>query len=405
MPLFERSYNDIVGSMLLDLTSNTRINRVSPGSKTRALLEIVSRNLNQAYKVFDINLARAFLSGATGTYIDLIGELLGTPRLGTETAKASTSSRVIKFYVNTGTFGAINGAAAITIPAGTIVSTRTDSSGIIYKLPVGVVLSAAVAEQFIPVEALSPGESSNVGADSLLFHNFTGYTDNANNTLKVTNISGIFNGANIENDVNYKFRISKSALASEAGNPTAVLLAALSTPGVANVLLQNRATGIGTFKVLIKSVTPSVSLALIDNVQAAIESVSSLGVIPIADRPDETGMSFTLTMRYHNGTSTEEKDVIEEQVRLAIADYVNSLDIAEDFIVNQLVERVLSVSPNIKDIGRPNKPFDEMFIFKESRLRDAKLRQELIENYIPQGIERVIIEPTLKEPITILRGN
>jgi uncharacterized phage protein gp47/JayE len=405
MPLFERSFNDIVGDAILDLTTNSRINRISPGSKARAILEAVSRNTNQAYQVFDLNLARAFLSGASGTYIDLIGELMNTPRLGTATAQASASSKVIKFFVDTGNFGGINGGGSISIPAGTLISTSSNNGGVVYRMPTGVTLTNSLSELFIAVEAVSPGEFANVGAGSLRFHNFTNYVDNANNTLRVVNLSGIFNGANTEDDINYKYRVSRSALSSEAANQTAVLLATLSVPGVANVLLQNRAFGIGTFKVLIKSITPSVSEALLDNVQASIESVSALGTKPLADKPNETGMAFTVTVFYQNGVSEAEKDNIEIQVKSSMSDYVNGLDIGEEFVVNELVERVLSVSSSIKDIGTTSKPFDTMSVYKETRLRDSKIRQELIANYIPISIERIIMEPSLQEPITIIRGN
>lgn len=405
MPLFARSYNDILGDAILDLTNNSVINRISPGSKARAILETVSRNTNQAYQIFDLNLARAFLSGASGTYLDLIGELMAMPRLGTATAAASATSEVIKFYVVTGTFGNINGTASISLPAGTLISTNANATGIVYKLITGVTLNSGASEQFVDVTALSPGENANVGTASLIYHNFTNYTDSANNSLLVVNLSGIFNGANTESDTNYKYRLSQSTLASEAGNQTAILLAAISTPGVANVLLQNRSTGIGTYKIIIKSITPSVSPALIDNVQAAIEAISSLGIRPTADRPNETGMAFTVTLFYQNGTSDDDKTNIEAQVRTAIAGYVNNLDIGQTFILNQLVETILSVSASISDIGKPNQPIDSMTVYKETRLRTSKITQTLLQNYIPLSIERIIIEPSLQQPITMLRGN
>lgn len=403
MPLFERSFSDLVGDMVLDLTSDTRITRVSPGSKARAILEIVSRNLNQAYKIFDLNFARAFLSGASGKYLDLLGEILGVPRLGTQLAQASATSAIQKFFVQSGTFGDINNGTSIAIPAGTIVSSQSDANGITYKLTTGIILSSAASEQFVDVQAISPGEASNVGSEILQFHNFTNYTDIANDTLKCINIAGIFNGADIEIDPNYRFRISRSALASEAANQTSILLAALSVPGVANVLMQNRATGIGTFKVLIKSVTPSVQQNLIDQVQANIDQVTAEGIRGIADKPNETGMSFNISLSYRNGIGDDEKLSIDQQVEQAITDYVNNLDIGEEFIVNELVQRVLTVSPNIKDMGQPNKPVDQLFLYKETKLRDNKIRQQLFDNYTPTLVERIIIEPTVPNPIVITR--
>src|SRR5579863_3844770 len=303
MPLFARSFNDLLADAITNLTSNSLVNKTSPGSKARAILEATNRNIAQAYQTFDLNLARALLSGATGTYIDLIGELVNVPRLGSTAANSSSTSQTVKFYVDSGNFGGINGGGSITIPAGTLISTQANAGGVVYQMPTGVTLTNSLSELFFAVEAVSPGAASNVGAGALTFHNFTNYTDNANNTLRVINLSGIFSGADMEDDINYKYRISQSALSAEAANQTAVLLAALSTPGVANVLLQNRSYGIGTFTVLIKSITPSVSDSLIDNVQAAISTVSALGALPLADRPNETGMAFTVTVYYQNGVS------------------------------------------------------------------------------------------------------
>ncbi len=401
--LFERPFADLVGEMVIDLTSSTRITRTSPGSKARSIIEVVSRNLNQAYKIFDLNFARAFLTGASGKYLDLLGEILSIPRLGSEIASADSESQIQKLFVETGTFGDINGNAPIVIPAGTIFSSQTNAGGITYRMTTGVVLSIGASEQFVSTEAVSPGEASNVGSEILTFHNFTNYTDVSNNTLKTLNVAGIFNGADVETDTNYRFRISKSALSSEAANQTSILLAALNVPGVANVLMQNRSTGIGTYTVFIKSITPTVSQNLIDQVQANIDQVTAQGVRGTADRPNETGMSFVISITYRNGIGDDEKDAIEDQVRLAIADYVNNLDIGEEFILNEVTERILSVSPNIKDIGQPNKPIDQNFIYKETKLRDNKIRQELFSNYTPTLVERVIIEQSITDQVVISR--
>lgn len=403
--LFEKSYNDLIGESMTNLVANTRLTRVSPGSKTRALLETTNRNINQVYQIFDLNFARAFISGATGKYLDFIGEILGISRLGIETAKVNASSQVIKFFVESGTFGDINNNNPIVLPAGTLISTEDGIKGIVYRVTIGTILSVSTDKQFISAEAVSTGEASNIGSETLKFHNFTNYTDTDNNTLKVLNISGIFNGANIESDINYKFRLSKSTLSSEAANQTACLLAALSVPGVANVVMQNRAFGIGTYKVLIKSVTPTVSNSLIESTEAALAAVSAQGILARADRPAETGMAFVITLTYTSGTSNDEKDLIDNQVRLAITNYVDNLDIGEEFILNELIERILSVSGNIKDLGKPNQPIDESHIYIQTKLQDNKVRQLLLSNYAPAETERLIIEPSLAEPITIIRSN
>ena len=405
MPLFERSKEEILDGMITELSTDSKLNRLSPGSKTRVLLNTVSTHTNQAYKLFDLNLARGFLSGASGKYLDFIGEALGMPRLGFESANASASAKIVKFYVETGTFGDINNGLPITISQGKIISSKQGNTGAVYRVVNGAVLGTSLSEQFVSVEAVSPGEGSRVGREGLVFHNVTEYADKDNASLLITNLSPILNGSNTETNINYKFRLSRATIAGEAGNQTAIMLAALSTPGVANVIMQNRARGVGTFRMLIKSVTPSVSTDLIDNVQQSVQSVTSMGIKDFIDRPFETGFSTALTVTYESGVSDEEKNAIESQIELAIADYVNNLDIQDLFLVGELTDRVLSVSPNIKNIGKANKPFDEIYLYKESTLKDNKIREELLTDYQSGAEERVIIEPSLPDPITISRAN
>lgn len=405
MALFARSYNDILQDSLLDLVQNTRITKLSNGAKARAITETMSRQLSTAYKIFDLNLARAFLSGASGRYLDLIGEVLGVSRAGLETARADSQSRTIRFYVDVGTFGDINDAASFTIPRGTTIAADDQFSTKVYKTVLPVVASASSSEVFVAAEAIIPGPNSNVGANILNFHDFIDYEDVDNDSLKVTNLAGIFTGAEVENDTNYRFRIANQVLSAEAANETAIRLAALLVPGVADVQIVKFAYGLGSYRLLIKSTTPSVPDSLIDAVQVSINSATALGNLGVADRPDETGMSFVITLRYKRKLPTDERDSIEDGVRAAIRDYVNNLDIAEDFILNEGVERVLGVSPDILDMGLPTKPFDNVFVYKETLLRDNKIRNELLGNYSPADAERLIIEPSVADPIRILRAN
>ena len=405
MPLFARSYNDILEDSLLELIQNTRLSKVPNGAKARAVLETVARQASTAYKIFDLNLARAFLSGASGRYLDLIGEILGVTRAGLETARADSQSRTVRFYVDVGTFGDINGEATFTVSRGTTIAADDQFDTKVYKTTLPAVASASSSEVFVAAEAVIPGPNSNVGANVLNFHDFIDYTDSANDSLKVTNVASILTGAEVENDTNYRFRISNQVLSAEAANGTAIRLAALLVPGVADVKIVKFAYGIGSFRLLIKSTTPSVPDSLINTVQVAINGIEALGNLGIADRPDETGMSLVVTLRYRRKLPGDERDTIEEGVRTALRDYINTLDIAEDFILNEGVERVLGVSSEILDMGLPNKPFDSIFVYKETLLRENKIRNELLGNYSPADSERLIIEPSVAEPIRILRAN
>jgi len=55
------------------------------------------------------------------------------------------------------------------------------------------------------------------------------------------------------------------------------------------------------------------------------------------------------------------------------------------------------------DFGVPGKPLEEIYIYRDSRLEDNRLRQKLLGDYAAEEDERVIIETTVSNPIVFNR--
>lgn len=403
MPLFARSYQELMADSIEDLATNTRLTRLSAGGKARAILEAVNERIEEQYDIFDLNLARAFVSAAPGQYLELIGALLGVYKESAVAASVDGTLQTLKWYVESGTFGNINNSTDIFIPNGTIISTRAGTTGILYKTTGDVLLSSSGSSQYFSAEALAPGEDSNVGTGLLAYHSFTNYTDYLNNTLLVKNINPIANGKNFESDDNFRFRIANRVLEAEAGNETAIRLAALTTPGVADIILLPRYRGIGTFGVIIQSITPTVSDSLIDNTIANIEKVKTMGDIAYVRGPKETGISLRTSIWYSSKLPTEEIDDIEDELRDTIRNYINNLNIGEKFLVNRMVSGLFGVSEYLSNFGITGTPIEELYIHKESDVADNKIRQRLLADYSPKSDERVIIEPSITDPIVFVR--
>jgi len=403
MPLFARTFNELVGQSLQDLATGTNVTKLSAGGKARAMLESLNKRLEEVYETFDLNLARAFVSSAPGQYLDLIGQLLGVDRDSPRSANADTDIESIKFYVESGTFGDINGGGDIYVPINTYITTGIGGTGTIYRLKAGVVLGSDSDSAWASVEATVPGSGANIGSGSLTYHTFEGYTDYENSSLLVTNIHPIDSGRDTESDANYRYRITNRVLEGEAANEIAVRLAALSVPGVADVVIKKRYRGIGTAAVIIQSVAPTVSESLIDNVTIAVERVMALGDKIYVMAPKETGLSFVITIHYKKKLDTDELDAIETDLEDTIEDYVNGLDIGESFSVNLIVSQLFSANENIANLGETGIPIDEIYLYKESRLGDNKLRQKLLGDYTPEELERIIIEPSVSSPIQFQR--
>jgi len=404
MPLFARSYQELMADSLEDLANNTNITKLSAGGIARALLEAMNTRLAEAYEIFDLNMARAFVSSAPGQFLELIGTLLGVEREPSFAANADADTQVIKFYVNTGTFGALNGGNDITLLQGTVISTLASNGGILYKTTETVTLNVADTDQWVGAIAVQPGEDANVGTSVLVYHDFTNYTDSDNSTLLVTNVHQIANGKNFESDANYRYRIVNKALEAEAANNTAIRLAVLSTPGVADAVLLPRYRGIGTVGVIIQSVLPTVSDSLIDAVTANVFKVQALGDLTFIRKPFETGVTMKVTVHYDQQLTEEELQEIENLLEDAIIEYINELDIGEDFFINRLAADLFAVSDHIANLGEPGIPFDEVYVWTESKLEDNRMRQKLLADYESEDDERVIVEPTVATPFTFIRS-
>lgn len=392
MPLFAETQEKIFGDIMNDLVNSTNISRSSPGSKMRALVEAVSKKMGRMYSTFDLNFGQAFLDGAEGKWLAYIGDMLGVPRLGETAAVVTALDRNVRFVVDLGTFGDINGGASILIPSGTIISTQAAGGGIQYRVVVNTILDAAADEAYVSVQAVRTGSAQNVGKGQLRHHTFTGYTDAVNSSLKVTNDADIVTGGDLESETNYRFRIANQVTAAENANEIAIRLAALQIPGVADITLIPFHRGIGSYDLLVKSTTPTVGDNLIASVGAAVNQVTSNGIVSRVRGPTELGLQVVGTLTYKRKLSTDEESQVLQATTQNVTDTINALDIGEEFVVQDILESVLTTSDLIKKVGITAKPFDNMFIYRPSRLEDNKVRSTLIDDYVPEADERIIVE-------------
>ena len=404
MALFAVSFQDLMADSLSDLATNTNITKLTAGAIARALLESMNRRLADAYQTFDLNLARAFVSASTGQYLELIGTLLGITRAISSPASSTAEEQTIKLYIASGSFGDINSGNDITFTEGSIISSGPQSSGVVYTATEDVVLSKNSNVGWVSAQAATTGTGANVGSGSLLFHNFIGYSDYLNSSLLVTNVVPIANGGDIESDANFRYRIVNQVTQAEAANLAAIRLSILSVAGVADVILIPRYKGIGTTGAILKSTSPTVSQDLIDQVTAAVQGVQAYGDLVYVRAPLETGISMTLTIHYGKQLSEDTLTTIESNITTSITNYINNLDIGETFLVEKMIASLFSLDPNITNIGSLNKQIDQLYVYKESALGDNRVRQNLLGDYVPGSDERVIVEQSINQPITLNRS-
>ena len=411
--VYDDKYTQLMSNAIEELRATTDITQLVPGAKARALLEIVNRELGTAYRTFSTDLLQAFVKYSTRENLEYLAELMGITR-GTVTQNEITAeNQTQKFYVEGGgTFGSINTINGIptsfTIPAGTQVYTRTltaDEQPIRYQVTDDVVCAAGSTVAYASVRAIEFGSISDVGAGSLVNHNFELYEDYNNSTLRTTNLEGIATSTDRESDVNLRYRIINQTLAAEGANNVAIRMAALSVPGVADVVLDEYSHGVGTGTVYIKGVVPVISENLIATVQAAVSRVRSFGNYVDVKQPPLVGIELVLGLNLLEPITTTAQTDLVSRVRDALYEYINGLDINDTIDPALIVRQVLAVDSNIKSTGTVTRPIDRLYIWKYSAAEDNRIRREALAGYQARNFERPIVEftalPSGEDPIRV----
>lgn len=337
--LFKKSLTELNEQAINDLQNNTEITNMSIGGVARSMLEVINKQLSDYYNVLDINQAMGFLSSAEGYFLDLIGDLFNMPRLQSERATATAADQTQRFYVTRGVLG--DYIPGLQIEAGTKVTTSDDE--ISFTVTADVSFDAAATEVYVPIESDETGVSYNVGKNALIKHNL-GLVD-----VYTVNDKPLINGSDTENDNNYRYRISNATLSAEKANETAIRLAALSVDGVADVHMSPYARGMGSYDVLVIPTEGLADSTLIAQVQDAIEEVQAYGIRGTAAAPGVVPVDIEVRVIFVEGVTDGEQESIRARVKTAIERYVVSIPIGGTFILNEMRQQIMDVSPKIRD--------------------------------------------------------
>jgi uncharacterized phage protein gp47/JayE len=402
MVFFDRTKEEIVAEALSKLSSNTNITQLSPGSKARFLLDTVSSEQAAQHEIFDTNLMQAFIKYANGRFLDFFGDMMNLPRI--EPTHADATDNNFMFYVDSGTFGSINGGSGFTIPAGTTVSTIPYSGNIItpgiqdqpviqYRTLSAITCATGEQAVYAQIRSFIEGSYSDVPRNVLKQHNFSSYSGAANNLLKCTNRYAVSNGTDRESDENYRYRLANVFRARNLGTFMAVRLAALSTPGVANIKEVSSEQGPGTFSVYVRGLTPTPGPALLQSVTSSIINVAPYGVRPFILAPNTLGLEFLAYVSWHRKATATDISRGYQAMRDALESKLNNLDIGETIVLDTLIDAMLEVAPLALSIGG-NKvnAFDEVYVTRGDSVGGFVRSLIMGTEIVPLYNERIILE-------------
>jgi uncharacterized phage protein gp47/JayE len=283
MPVVPEIKNSVklVREMKDKVSARTAITSFERDSKTRVLFDLVADQF-LAERSDSIAAFRAnTLDGASGNNLVIYGDDRGIPKRMPTYAESNVFERNFAFYVQSGTFGDINGGADLTVSAGTILysSPNENQQGAVVKYEVTetTVCGASSAIQYIGARAVEPGIRGNVGAGVIRHHEFTNYVDSGSNSLKVVNFYSILNGRNEEEDTQYKYRISQKYSKAVSLNDSKIKLVALDVPGLIDVQIIPGYYGIGTAGVVVLGAGYEANDSLIAQVQSYLKEINGTG--------------------------------------------------------------------------------------------------------------------------------
>jgi uncharacterized phage protein gp47/JayE len=374
-------------SELLSSLTSTGIRMTSPGSKARAFMDIIGDKLGDSEARNYTSIGQALLPYMTGDSLDFFGDIIGLARIARVDVNSSSLDTNFKFFVTRGTFGNINNGQDITLPAGTRIFTASDS-GPICVLATQVTLPAASNQISVSVTSLNPGVSGNASPGIFTRHNFTNYSDSRFGTLLVTNNFGLVGGRDEEDDESYRFRINLKLQSRGGAAEADIRLAVLGVPGIQDVVFEPLA---GTFNVYVYGISPVVPPSLLQLVQAAVDDKTAYPLRGTAITPDLVGISLNTRASFVPTASDSDKQVAISAAVAAAQDYLNNLGVGQPVVINEIADRIQSADSRILDIGDPNKPLDDIFIWR-SRLDATRYSRFLVANYTPQLGERIVVE-------------
>ena len=383
MVILRKTIDDLNSAAFDHLLNSSPITSLAPGSIARALVESVNRQIADLYDVLEIASTQTFVSLASGTYLDLIGRMLGVRRQEERAAAVVADDRILRFYVETGTLGAklphpIDPELG-QVPGG--VTVRNLDSSIAYTTDGPLDFPVAAREAYVPATASASGSSGNIGRGELTVHNL------GVSGVLVRNEDSIRTGRQAEDDDSYRERITSQVLAAQTSNETAIRLAALSIPGVADTILTPGIAGAGSFRILLIPFGNRVPLQTITQVTAAVTTVAAYGIRVFVQEPDY--IPFSLTLRLHTDrVPASEIDGMRQRVENAVRSYVGDLRPGERFVPNRLRSVALATERDVLDVS-----ILELCIGRKATL--------LAEHVLGED-EVLVPDGTMEDPVRIL---
>lgn len=381
MPITRRTYADVYRDGKKRLRDYTNINNFNPQGITKGYLDMLGIEIDRLYDTADYIYRASDPTKGVGVDLDRTGFIVGENRTSAVVATDSTYTNFhfkIDPRLNWGVQKLIeqnytpderevlkdngfiiveNGSIVqLIIPQGIAVGNTSDS--IVYTTSSQAVLSGS-EYGYAPVISTAIGADSNVQSNVLIKHSLSNIPElrKIAHFIKCTNQFPIQNGSYSLSDDEYRYNIA-TAKAAIPTNELAIRRAALSVPGVRDVLFQRHKFGNGTMHIIIDGVSPIISQGLIQAVTERINQSASYGDTVYVTAPEYLGIELQFFIEVDDGIESD--GYLREAAKNVIIQYINDLPLGGEIVWNQIVSNVIAIEgikdfyPNIFKYGNYN---------------------------------------------------
>lgn len=397
MPIQLPTSSNTFQNSILGALATSGITQLSPGGKARAFADVVGDMLGKVETNTFNMVSQSLLPYATGSSLDLLGDIFGVTRLGQTNSIVLPDDNNFEFYVRVGTFGSINNGQDIVVPTGVVV-TSSAPNGPTFTLTQSVTLPASGTSIFFAASSSLPGSAGNVTSGVIDQSNFVNYAQSQFGTLLVTNNFGVIGGQDAESDNDYRYRINLKITSRAGANQAALQFAILQIPGVQNIVFEPKA---GTFIAYVYGISPQVPTSLLGLVQTAINTTAAFPLTGLAVAPNLVGFSLETSITFIAGVSSGDRQSIIQNAISAAQTYINNLPVGAALIINELAAQIINADRKILDIGTPNNPIQSIFIWR-SRANHTRYSRFLVQDYTPSLGERIITEYSIPNAISLI---
>ena len=185
-----------------------------------------------------------------------------------------------------------------------------------------------------------------------------------------------------ESDDNYKYRVSKQVTVLEAANQLAIKMSLLSIDNVSDVVFQRFTYGCGSFTAFVITDNAMDQADVIEKCEEVVSQTVAYGTKFSIEIPTLIPVEIGIKVIFKN-TATDTANA-KLALRAVIREYINSRAVGESIIINEIIEKAMSISDDIYDINIFKFKIDNKNV--EAVNQSCRTDERFIESSVPNAI-------------------